>query len=86
VLVVCGQEVVAANVGDSLAYIDTGHSVLLLTASHRIDDNKAEQERLKESGGEIGQADLDGKGVGPLRIWPGGLAFSRCAEFATPSE
>jgi hypothetical protein len=78
VLFFCGHELVTANVGDSLAYVDTGTQVLLVTGNHRIDDNKAERERLVASGGVIAQADLEGIGVGPLRIWPGGLAFSRC--------
>jgi hypothetical protein len=56
--------------------------VLQLSGNHRIDDNKAERERLVAAGGDLAQADLDGRGVGPLRIWPGGLAFSRCALFA----
>jgi Protein phosphatase 2C len=83
----CGHEMITANVGDSLAYLDTGTQVLLVTGNHRIDDNKEERERLISCGGEIAQAALDdgGKGVGPLRVWPGGLAFSRCARYAMAS-
>jgi hypothetical protein len=78
VVVVCGREVVSANVGDSLAYLDTGTQVLLLSGNHRIDENEAERKRLVEAGGDICQAEFEGEAVGPLRIWPGGLAFSRC--------
>ena len=62
-----------------MIHIEDQVQVLLVSGNHRIDDNKAERERLLEAGGDIAQADLDGKGVGPLRVWPGGLAFSRCA-------
>lgn len=77
VAVVCGREVISANVGDSLAYLDTGTQVLLLSGNHRIDENEAERKRLIEAGGDICQAEFEGEAVGPLRIWPGGLAFSR---------
>lgn len=77
VCVFVGTELVVANVGDSLAFLDTGAAVLQVSGNHRIDDNKAERQRIKDAGGAIDQADLDGRGVGPLRVWPGGLAFSR---------
>ena len=28
-------------------------------------------------GAEVAQSEVDGKPVGPLRVWPGGLAMSR---------
>jgi hypothetical protein len=86
VVVVCGHEVLSANVGDSLAYLDTGCQVLLLSGNHRIDENDAERKRLVDAGGDIGQAELNGEAVGPLRVWPGGLAFSRYALPASPAK
>ena len=29
------------------------------------------------AGAEVAQSEVDGKPVGPLRVWPGGLAMSR---------
>ena len=81
VVLVCGHELISANVGDSLAFLDTGAQVLQLSGNHRIDDSDAERARLVAAGGDIAQADLDGSGVGPLRVWPGGLAFSRCVPY-----
>ena len=48
-----------------------------VTASHRLDTNKAEQGRVKALGCEVSATTLEGKAVGPLRVWPGGLAMSR---------
>ena len=50
---------------------------LQVSASHRLDTNKAEQARVKELGCEVSATTLMGKPVGPLRVWPGGLAMSR---------
>lgn len=77
VALVCGWDLVVANVGDSVAYFDTGASVLLVSANHRLDDNEAERRRLQELGGQIAQAAIERKAVGPLRVWPGGLAMGR---------
>lgn len=131
VVLICGSQIVTANVGDSLAYMDVGSSVQHLTANHRIDDNVAEQTRIIDSGkltcmlqlclhlhihvsvcplhtscgdacafrclmtcarllacagGELGQAAIDGKPVGPQRVWPGGLAFSRYLPASCPQN
>ena len=48
-----------------------------VSGSHRLDTNKAEQARVKALGCEVGATTLEGKAVGPLRVWPGGLAMSR---------
>jgi len=52
VAVVCGWELLVANVGDSCAYLDTGDQVVRLSASHRLDTNHDEQKRVRDAGGE----------------------------------
>lgn len=57
--------------------------VLLLLLSRQV--NKAEQERLRQAGAQLapvgfhlqGPAKPQEMGVGPLRMWPGGLCVSR---------
>lgn len=72
-----------ANLGDSTAYLDTGREVMRLTADHRVDESAPEQDRLKAFAPRFSVRRLaanmqgfarDGEGVGPLRLWPGGLA------------
>mmetsp|Transcript_29704 Transcript_29704/g.83736 ORF Transcript_29704/g.83736 Transcript_29704/m.83736 type:complete len:499 (+) Transcript_29704:95-1591(+) len=76
--VVVGWELIVANVGDSLALLDTGMEVIQVSGNHRLDDNPEEQQRVLDAGAEVAQSCIeDGKGVGPLRVWPGGLAMSR---------
>lgn len=48
-----------------------------MSRSHRLEDNKAERERVLAGGSEVAQSEVDGNPVGPLRVWPGGLAMSR---------
>ena len=43
---------------------------------HRL-DNKAERKRCEAAGSEVCKSTVDGKPVGPDRVWPGGLAMSR---------
>lgn len=45
--------------------------------THRLDDNKAEKKRCEDAGYEVCRSTVDGKPVGPMRVWPGGLAMSR---------
>lgn len=77
VLAVVGWEAFVANVGDSLAFLDTGSECLRVSANHRIDDSMAERERIKSAGGCVAQASVNDVGIGPLRVWPGGLAMGR---------
>eukprot|EP00887_Chlorella_sp_A99_P000939 scaffold5.g939.t1 len=85
VAVVAGRLLTVANVGDSAAVLDTGAEVVQLTDSHRIADNGREQARLAASGAHVaprrpgggGPAEPAGEGVGPLRLWPGGVTLSR---------
>eukprot|EP00798_Chlamydomonas_sp_ICE-L_P008571 gene8571-34005_t len=84
-IITTGWLVTVANIGDSSAIVDTGSTVLELTRSHRIHTNVEEQERLKQGGCTIaslgfhlqGPAKPNEPGVGPLRVWPGGLCVSR---------
>jgi len=32
---------------------------------------------VEAAGAEVAQSEIEGKPVGPLRVWPGGLAMSR---------
>ena len=74
-----------ANTGDSEGVLDTGVSMLELTESHRIQTHELERQRLRNAGCQVAQLGfhLEGParpgepGVGPLRIWPGGLCVSR---------
>lgn len=77
VAVLVGWELLIANVGDSLAFLDTGSEVIQVSGNHRLDTNKAEQARLREAGCEVSRSTVEHKPVGPLRVWPGGLAMGR---------
>jgi len=85
IVLITGRLLTAANVGDSAAVLDTGCSLLELTDSHRIQDHVKEKARLLAAGCNLAQLGfhLQGParpkepGVGPLRIWPGGLCVSR---------
>eukprot|EP00210_Caulerpa_lentillifera_P007469 g7139.t1 len=75
-----------ANLGDSEAFLDLGSGKAIeLTTSHKIDTNLSEQARLKRCGNQIRPlsegffrpAMPDEEGIGPLRVWPSGLAVSR---------
>ena len=48
-----------------------------ITRTHRLDDSGPERERVEAAGAEVAQSEIEGKPVGPLRVWPGGLAMSR---------
>lgn len=48
-----------------------------MSGNHRLDSNKAERARAEAAGAEVAASVLEGKPVGPLRVWPGGLAMSR---------
>ncbi|GAX80484.1 hypothetical protein CEUSTIGMA_g7922.t1 [Chlamydomonas eustigma] len=84
-MVIEGTLLTVANVGDSDAVLDTGTSMLEVTFSHRIQGCSVEQQRLEKAGCRMAQLGfhLQGPakpgepGVGPLRIWPGGLCVSR---------
>ncbi|KAG2431718.1 hypothetical protein HXX76_009215 [Chlamydomonas incerta] len=83
--IVIGYLLTIANIGDSSAVLDTGCSILELTGSHRIQSNPEEQARLRGAGCTLaplgfhlqGPARQGELGVGPLRLWPGGLCVSR---------
>lgn len=85
ICVIRGRCVTTAAVGDSLATLDLGPGipVMRLSAEHRLDTSQSERKRIEEAGGEVRPTEYeDGPngervGVGPLRVWPGGLAVSR---------
>lgn len=85
VVVVTGWLISAANVGDSIAALDVGSDFMELTHSHRLQVNKTEVKRCETGGGFVaplgfhlqGPAKPNEMGVGPLRLWPGGLCVSR---------
>jgi Protein phosphatase 2C len=85
VALIMGSLLTVGNLGDSSSVLDTGCSMLELTASHRIQSNEVEQARLRAAGCTIaplgfhlqGPAKPNELGVGPLRVWPGGLCVSR---------
>ncbi|KAK9804924.1 hypothetical protein WJX72_012226 [[Myrmecia] bisecta] len=88
-----GCLVTVANVGDSLGLLDTGYDVLAITADHRVCDSAEEQDRVTQLGGTITNVDRSGhgpsadpvNGLGPLRIWPGGVANARAiGDFDVP--
>jgi len=82
---VIGGLITVANLGDSVALLDTGCSILELTDPHRIETHVGERARLEALGCTIaklgfhlqGPAKPGEPGVGPTRIWPGGLCVSR---------
>lgn len=83
--VVCGDVLTVASVGDSRAVLDTGAEVVDLTADHRIGENPAEFARLERAGGRLARLNEYGagpsrgasEGVGPVRLWPGGIMVGR---------
>ena len=88
-----GRLITVANVGDSLAVVDTGAAVLSVCADHRIHNSKREQERVRAAGGMVsrvaecgvGPAPDSTSGLGPLRVWPGGVANARAlGDFDVP--
>ena len=78
--VVNGRHVHSAAVGDSSrrSTAATDARPVRLTPEHRLDTSASERRRVEERGGEVrATAFEDGKPVGPLRVWPAGLAVSR---------
>ena len=73
------REITTANVGDSNAILVTGkQGCVPLNEDHRIDTNEKERERLQALGAKIAHATgKSGQPVGPLRLWPGGVAMGR---------
>ena len=92
-MLTAGRLITVANVGDSLAVVDTGAAVLSVCADHRIHNSKREQERVRSAGGMVsrvaecgvGPAPDSNSGLGPLRVWPGGVANARAlGDFDVP--
>ncbi|PSC76687.1 putative phosphatase 2C 15 isoform X1 [Micractinium conductrix] len=80
-----GWLLTCANLGDSRALLDIGLESHMLTVDHRVATHKGERRRVEAMGNTIAPIDFSGSGpasrvdngVGPLRIWPGGLCLSR---------
>lgn len=85
VALVCGWLLTVANVGDSEVFLDTARGTTEMSCCHKIDDNVSEQKRLQLAGVRVdtlgrrkcGPPAPGEKGVGPKRVWPGGVAMSR---------
>ena len=65
------------QLGHSYACNESMASLLQVSGNHRLDDSKAEQERIRDQGFEISSSNVEGRPCGPLRVWPGGLAMGR---------
>ncbi len=84
-VLVTGWLVTCINVGDSHACLDTGLQLVQLTKDHRVALNKLDRRRVELTGAIVapvsvsgsGPADAYQPGLGPLRVWPGGLCISR---------
>lgn len=85
VALVLGPLLTVANIGDCHAVLDTGCFRMQLTHSHRLADSDTELRRVKEAGCHVASLGFDCRspataaehGIGPLRLWPGGLCLSR---------
>ena len=86
VLLVTGWLATVANVGDSDILLQTKSSgYRVLTQSHRIGESEEEVSRMCADGHLVAQlspslkgpAKAGEQGVGPVRVWPGGLCVSR---------
>eukprot|EP01025_Chloroclados_australasicus_P065708 TRINITY_DN8950_c1_g4_i2.p1 TRINITY_DN8950_c1_g4~~TRINITY_DN8950_c1_g4_i2.p1 ORF type:complete len:428 (-),score=32.81 TRINITY_DN8950_c1_g4_i2:5235-6518(-) len=82
VAVIMENILTVANVGDSKCILlsSDGH-FLNMIAEHRLEVNEQEKLRIESLGGTVERlklaGDLNGDGIGPLRMWPAGLAVSR---------
>jgi serine/threonine protein phosphatase PrpC len=84
-VLVTGWLVTCINLGDSHACLDTGLQLVQLTKDHRVASNKLDRRRVELTGAIVapvsmsgsGPADAYSPGLGPLRVWPGGLCISR---------
>lgn len=85
VALLTGRFLTIANVGDSSAYLLTRTGDAEMTKNHRVSSCPVEQKRLLSEQVHLapldkdlkGPAEIGKQGLGPLRVWPGGLAVSR---------
>lgn len=97
---ICGSLLTVANVGDSEVFLDSFFDVTPMTECHKVDTNPEEQDRLQRKGAMISAFLSTGttqatttpmRTLGPLRVWPGGIAISRslgdfeCSQHVIPS-
>ena len=73
------RELACCNAGDSSALMVDRTKTSWVSVDHRLQENKAEQERLRDQGARIAYAMNPATKLpaGPMRLWPGGLAVSR---------
>mmetsp|Transcript_14058 Transcript_14058/g.35803 ORF Transcript_14058/g.35803 Transcript_14058/m.35803 type:complete len:296 (+) Transcript_14058:41-928(+) len=78
-VIVDGDEVTIANVGDSEAVLYLAGESRILSADHRVGRRTpAEHTRLMDAGAAIGRIrGRNGQPVGPERVYPGGLSVTR---------
>ena len=84
VVLIIGNKVYCANVGDSRSLLSMGDSVLRLSRDHKPRD-KLENQRIKQAGGTIYQSKRNVTGFGgevfthygPMRVNPGRLSVTR---------
>ena len=63
VVLVTGPLMTVAKIGDSAAVLDTGCSMLELTASHRVQDNVPERKRMLAAGSQVAQVRGQGRRI-----------------------
>ena len=61
----------------SSAFAKLLEQIVPLSTTHRLDDSEVERKRVELAGREVAQSTVEGMQVGPLRVWPGGLAMAR---------
>lgn len=91
------NQIICANIGDSRAILakkqkrnsennpcsmNNGWKFVCLSKDHKPDDPEEKERILKEGGHIDHMTDLEGRSIGPLRVWPKngsnmGLAMSR---------
>lgn len=84
-LLVTGWLATVANVGDSDVVVQTTKELREVSTTHRLNENDYEIARLEKAGHLVAQlsSTLHGPslggdpGIGPMRVWPGGLCVAR---------
>lgn len=87
VVLLTGPVATVINLGDSSIWLDTGIELVKVSVDHQVGTNGAELQRLVAAGARLAQLHSSMRrpaypgetenAIGPLRIWPGGLALSR---------
>ena len=76
------REVTTCNVGALSAVLVSRGRISTLTADHQLGHNASERQRLLHLGLRLAHAeDCHARPIGPLRVWPSGLATARAIGF-----